>query len=170
MSYVFATPEFVAAAATDLASIGSSITAASAAAAAPTSAVLAAGADEISAAIAALFGAHAQAYQQLSAQTVGIRRCERGTGWLGDGEDFVPDALRAEGDMHPGVGAPESRQEHAEPYLWFEHPRGQDNVDQKGASVGPHRERHRFGRLLGQSLQKRTGGTHQLRVAASGIE
>ena len=68
MSYVFATPEWVAAAATDLASIGSSINAASAAAAMPTSAVMAAGADDVSAVIAALFGAHAQAYQQLSAQ------------------------------------------------------------------------------------------------------
>ncbi len=68
MSYVFATPEWVAAAATDLASIGTSINAASAAAAMPTSAVMAAGADDVSAVIAALFGAHAQAYQQLSAQ------------------------------------------------------------------------------------------------------
>lgn len=68
MSYVFATPEWVAAAATDLASIGSSINAASSAAAMPTSAVMAAGADDVSVVIAALFGAHAQAYQQLSAQ------------------------------------------------------------------------------------------------------
>ncbi|MHA7653431.1 PE family protein [Mycobacterium sp. ML4] len=68
MSYVFATPEWVAAAASDLASIGSTINAASAAAAMPTSAVMAAGADDISALIAALFGAHAQAYQLLSAQ------------------------------------------------------------------------------------------------------
>ena len=48
--------------------IGSTISAANAAAAAPTTGVLAAGADEVSAAIAALFGAHAQAYQALSAQ------------------------------------------------------------------------------------------------------
>ncbi|WP_205874566.1 PE family protein [Mycobacterium camsae] len=68
MSYVFASPEWVAAAASDLASIGSTINAASAAAAMPTSAVMAAGADDVSAVIAALFGAHAQAYQQLSAQ------------------------------------------------------------------------------------------------------
>ncbi|PJE18374.1 MAG: PE family protein [Mycobacterium sp.] len=68
MSYVFASPEWVAAAASDLASIGSTINSASAAAAAPTSAVMAAGADDVSAVIAALFGAHAQAYQQLSAQ------------------------------------------------------------------------------------------------------
>ena len=67
MSFVFATPEYVAAAATDLANIGSTINAANAAALAPTSEVLAAGADEVSASIAALFGAHAQAYQAISA-------------------------------------------------------------------------------------------------------
>lgn len=68
MSYVFASPEWVAAAASDLASIGSTINAASSAAAMPTSTVMAAGADDVSAVIAALFGAHAQAYQALSAQ------------------------------------------------------------------------------------------------------
>lgn len=68
MSYVVAAPEFLSAAATDLADIGSSISAANAAALAPTSGVLAAGADEVSAALAALFGSHAHAYQALSAQ------------------------------------------------------------------------------------------------------
>lgn len=68
MSYVFANPEWVTAAATDLASIGSSITEASSAAAAPTGGVIAAGADDISALIAALFSAHAEAYQSLSQQ------------------------------------------------------------------------------------------------------
>lgn len=68
MSYVFATPEWVAAAASDLASIGSTINAASSAAAAPTETVIAAGADDVSAAIAALFNSHAQAYQMLSQQ------------------------------------------------------------------------------------------------------
>ena len=61
MSYVVVPPEMVAAAATDLANIGSSLSEASAAAAAPTMGVLAAGADEVSAAIAALFTAHGQA-------------------------------------------------------------------------------------------------------------
>ena len=68
MSFVIATPEFVTAAATDLANIGSTIRAADAAAASPTTGVLAAGADEVSAAVAALFGAHGQAYQAMSAQ------------------------------------------------------------------------------------------------------
>jgi PE family len=68
MSFVFATPESVAAAASDLANIGSTISSANAAALGPTSGVLAAGADEVSATIAALFDAHSQAYQALSAQ------------------------------------------------------------------------------------------------------
>jgi hypothetical protein len=67
MSYVIAAPEYVAAAASDLAHIGSSIGAANAAAMTPTSGVLAAGADEVSAMIAALFSTHPQAYQALSA-------------------------------------------------------------------------------------------------------
>ncbi|WP_197512358.1 PE family protein [Mycobacterium sp. 852002-10029_SCH5224772] len=68
MSFVQTTPEFVAAAATDLARIGSTITSANTAALGPTSGVLAPGADEVSASIAALFDAHSQVYQALSAQ------------------------------------------------------------------------------------------------------
>ncbi len=51
-----------------MAGIRSAISAATAAAAAPTIQVAAAGADEVSLAISALFGQHAQAYQALSAQ------------------------------------------------------------------------------------------------------
>jgi hypothetical protein len=68
MSFVVITPEFVTAAATDVADIGSTLNEANAAALAPTSQLLAAGTDEVSAAIAALFGAHAQAYQAVSVQ------------------------------------------------------------------------------------------------------
>jgi hypothetical protein len=67
-TFLIAAPELVDAAATDLANIGSTINVANAAAAFPTTGVLAAGADDVSASIAALFGAHAQAYQALSAQ------------------------------------------------------------------------------------------------------
>jgi hypothetical protein len=67
MSYVIAAPEYVTAAAADLANIGSTISEANSAAA-PISTVLPAGADEVSAGIAALFEAHAQVYQALSAQ------------------------------------------------------------------------------------------------------
>src|SRR6516165_10616575 len=68
MSFVIAAPEFVTAAASDLASLGSTISSANAAAATPTTGVLAAAEDEVSAAIAALFSAHGQGFQALSAQ------------------------------------------------------------------------------------------------------
>jgi hypothetical protein len=55
MSYLVVVPEFVASAATDLSRVGSALSAARAAAAAPTTGVLAAGADEVSAAVASLF-------------------------------------------------------------------------------------------------------------------
>ncbi|MGV7725554.1 PE family protein, partial [Mycobacterium kansasii] len=67
MSFVIAVPELMAAAATDLAGIGSTIGAANAAAAGNVESVLAAGADEVSAAVAAVFGAHAQSYRAVSA-------------------------------------------------------------------------------------------------------
>jgi hypothetical protein len=68
MSFVTAAPEAFTVAAGDLASIGSTINAANTAAAAQTTSVEAAAADEVSAQIAALFGAHGQRYQALSAQ------------------------------------------------------------------------------------------------------
>lgn len=68
MSFVFAVPEMVAATASDLASLGAALSEATAAAAIPTTQVLAAAADEVSAAIAELFGAHGQEFQALSAQ------------------------------------------------------------------------------------------------------
>ena len=68
MSYAIAEPEFVTAAATDLAGIGSSLSEANAAAAASTARVLAPAEDEVSAAIAAVFSAHGQSFQALSSQ------------------------------------------------------------------------------------------------------
>ncbi|MGB9308288.1 MAG: PE family protein, partial [Mycobacterium sp.] len=67
MSLVIA-PEWVTAAASDLANIGSHVGVANAAAAFPTTNLLAAAGDEVSAAIAALFGTHGQVYQAVSAQ------------------------------------------------------------------------------------------------------
>ena len=68
MSYVVAIPEALVAAASDLAGIGSMLSTANAAAAASTTGVLAAGADEVSAAITSLFSSHAQDFQALSTQ------------------------------------------------------------------------------------------------------
>lgn len=66
MSFVIAVPEFLTAAAAELGDIASSIGAANGAAAGPTSALLAAGGDEVSAAVAAVFNEHARAYQVVS--------------------------------------------------------------------------------------------------------
>src|SRR6201997_5219110 len=68
MSFVMAAPEVLGTAATDLANIGSTLNAAKSAAVIPTTAMLAAAEDEVSAAIAALFSTHGQGYQALSAQ------------------------------------------------------------------------------------------------------
>ena len=66
MSFVVATPEALAAASRNLTGIGAAITKAHAAAAAPTTSVVAAARDEVSAAIAELFGSHGQAYQAVA--------------------------------------------------------------------------------------------------------
>ena len=68
MSIVIAAPELIVDAATDLASIGSTVSAAHTAAATPTVAVIPAAADEVSASIAHLFSQHAQDYQALAGQ------------------------------------------------------------------------------------------------------
>ncbi|WP_459758539.1 PE family protein, partial [Mycobacterium riyadhense] len=68
MSFVNVVPELVAAAAADLAAIGSKLTAVNAAAEGPTTALTAAASDEVSAAVAALFANYAQQYQSVGAQ------------------------------------------------------------------------------------------------------
>ncbi len=68
MSYVIAAPGMLAAAAADVADIGSSLSEANGAAAASTTTVIAAGGDEVSAAIASLFSSNGTAFQALSAQ------------------------------------------------------------------------------------------------------
>jgi hypothetical protein len=68
MSFVIAAPDLVMTAASELASIGSAINAANAAAGATTTGVVAAAADEVSTQLAVLFGAPAQSYQALSAR------------------------------------------------------------------------------------------------------
>jgi triacylglycerol lipase len=68
VSYVVALPEMMSAAATDVASIGSVVAAANQGVAGATTGLLAAAEDEVSAEIAALFSAHGQGYQALSAQ------------------------------------------------------------------------------------------------------
>ncbi len=68
MSFVLVSPETVAAVATDLKRIGASLAHENASAAASTTAVVSAAADEVSTAVAALFSQHAQGYQAAAAQ------------------------------------------------------------------------------------------------------
>ncbi len=68
MSFVFVAPDILAAAAKEVAAIGSSLDAAHAATAASTTSVVAAAEDEVSAAIAKLFGNYGQEFQSLGAQ------------------------------------------------------------------------------------------------------
>lgn len=74
MSYLVVSPDLLATAAIDLDSIGSALSAANAAAAVRTTSLLAAAADEVSAALAALFSGHGQAYQALSAQAAAFHQ------------------------------------------------------------------------------------------------
>ena len=68
MSYVIAAPEMMTSAASDLAAIGSNVDAAHMVAAARTTSVIPAAADEVSTGIAQLFSQHAANYQALAGQ------------------------------------------------------------------------------------------------------
>jgi hypothetical protein len=72
MSFVTTQPELLALAAGDLHGIGSAMAAGNMAAAAPTTGVVPAAADEVSALTAAQFAAQGVLYQQLSAQATAI--------------------------------------------------------------------------------------------------
>ncbi|WP_134427851.1 type VII secretion system ESX-5 target PE19 [Mycobacterium ulcerans] len=72
MSFVTTQPEALAAAAANLQGKGTTMIAQNAAAAAPTTGVVPAAADEVSALTAAQFAAHAQMYQAVSAQAAAI--------------------------------------------------------------------------------------------------
>lgn len=79
MSFVTTQPEALAAAAANLASIGTTMSAQNAAASAPTTGVVPAAADEVSALTAAQFAVHAQMYQAISAQAEAIHELFVGT-------------------------------------------------------------------------------------------
>jgi hypothetical protein len=72
MSFLSTQPEGLTAAAGNLQGIGSAVTTQNAAAAAPTTGVVPAAADEVSALTALQFAAHAQTYQAISAQAAAI--------------------------------------------------------------------------------------------------
>jgi len=72
MSFVTTQPEALSAAAANLAGIGTTMSGQNAAAAAPTTGVVPAAADEVSALTATQFAVHAQMYQVISAQAEAI--------------------------------------------------------------------------------------------------
>ena len=74
MSFVTTQPEALSAAATSLAGIGTTMSAQNAAAAAPTTGMIPAAADEVSALTATQFAVHAQMYQAVSAQAEAIHQ------------------------------------------------------------------------------------------------
>jgi PE family len=73
VSLVDVTPQLLASAAADVKNIGSALDAAHAAAALPTTGLAAAGADEVSAAVAAFFSGHGRAFQVLGGQAGAFR-------------------------------------------------------------------------------------------------
>ena len=74
MSFLTTQPELLAAAASNFGGIGSVMSAGWAAAAAPTTGVIPAAADPVSALTAAQFAAHAQMYQAMAAQAAAIHQ------------------------------------------------------------------------------------------------
>lgn len=74
MPFVTTQPEILSAVAADLGGMGASLTAQNAAAAAPTTGVLPAAADEVSALTALQFATHAEMYQAVSARAAAIHQ------------------------------------------------------------------------------------------------
>ena len=95
MSFVTAQPEALAAAAGALQGIGSTMTAQNAAAAAPTTGVVPAAADEVSALTAAQFAAHAQMYQAVSALAAEIHEMFVNTLHMSAGSYRATEAINA---------------------------------------------------------------------------
>ena len=73
-TFLVAAPQTLAAASADLSGIGEAIRAATASAAPSTTGIAAAAADEVSEAIARLFGSHAQDFQALSTQATAFQQ------------------------------------------------------------------------------------------------
>src|ERR1700731_3548158 len=95
MSFVTTQPEMLTVAAASLQGIGSAMTAGNAAAAAPTTGVVPAAADEVSALTAAQFAAHAQMYQAISAQAAAIHELFENTLGFSAGSYAATEAANA---------------------------------------------------------------------------
>jgi len=92
MTFVITQPELLTAAANQLQSIGSTLTAQNDAAAAPTLGVVPAAADEVSGLTAMQFAAHAALYQEVSTQAAAIH-------------DLFVEVLHASGASYAGTEA-----------------------------------------------------------------
>ena len=106
MSFVIAAPELMESAAHDLAGIGSSLGEATNFAAAPTTSIAAAGADEVSTAIAALFGNHGQEFQALSARAAAFHEEFVGLMKSGGGAYLSSEVANAKQMLGSAVTAP----------------------------------------------------------------
>ncbi|CMP99574.1 type VII secretion system ESX-5 target PE18 [Mycobacterium tuberculosis] len=95
MSFVTTQPEALAAAAGSLQGIGSALNAQNAAAATPTTGVVPAAADEVSALTAAQFAAHPQIYQAVSAQAAAIHEMFVNTLQMSSGSYAATEAANA---------------------------------------------------------------------------
>jgi len=95
MSFVTTLPEALLAAAGTLQGIGSALSAQNAAAAAPTTGVVPAAADQVSALTAAQFAAHAQVYQAVSAQAAEIHELFVNTSGMSSGSYAAAEAANA---------------------------------------------------------------------------
>ena len=95
MSFVTTQPEALASAAAALQGIGSTLSAQNAAAAAPTTEIIPAAADEVSALTAAQFAAHAQMYQAVSAQAQAIHEMFVNTLGVSSGSYAATEAANA---------------------------------------------------------------------------
>jgi PE family len=95
MSFVTTQPELLTVAAGNLQGIGAEMTAGNAAAAAPTTGVVPAAADEVSALTAAQFAAHAEMYQAVSAQAAAIHEMFVNTLGISGGSYAATEAANA---------------------------------------------------------------------------
>jgi hypothetical protein len=95
MSFVTAQPTEISATAATLHGIGAGVNAQNAAAAAPTTGVVPAAADPVSALTAAQFAAHAETYQAISAQAAAIHEMFVNTLSLSSGSYAATEAANA---------------------------------------------------------------------------
>jgi PE family len=95
MSFVTVNPEKLSAAAGNLASIAAALSAGNVAAAGPTTAIVPAAADEVSALTAARFALHGEQYQALSAKAVALHELLAATLGAGAGSYAATEAANA---------------------------------------------------------------------------